>query len=494
MSHGGSPSAPTPLPSPRVIPAYAGNAPSCATRARGSPVHPPMRGERLPCPDQAWPHLGSSPHARGTLLGKNPQRAIERFIPACAGNAPWVRTSGWPRTVHPRMRGERRVSAESIMASIGSSPHTRGTPAADDPMTALVRFIPAYAGNARSAIPRHGAVCGSSPHTRGTLGGKLDALRHVRFIPAYAGNALALHAGTSSPAVHPRIRGERPVETGGADVAVGSSPHTRGTLFRGGWHRLCSTVHPRIRGERLYCARAAAIRDGSSPHTRGTPLGSHCWRSNPRFIPAYAGNAKSLAPHSSPHSVHPRIRGERARSIISRYAATGSSPHTRGTHDIGKDSDQRQRFIPAYAGNAAPTNALHHGVSVHPRIRGERRVNSNGPGDHCGSSPHTRGTLLACLAGRPVVRFSPAYAGNAHRRTPARRAIPVHPRIRGERCLLTEQFTQTNGSSPHTRGTPYKRDTRTLSDRFIPAYAGNASTAGMPQPWQAVHPRIRGER
>ena len=270
MSHGGSPSAPTPLPSPRVIPAYAGNAPSCATRARGSPVHPPMRGERLPCPDQAWPHLGSSPHARGTLLGKNPQRAIERFIPACAGNAPWVRTSGWPRTVHPRMRGERRVSAESIMASIGSSPHTRGTPAADDPMTALVRFIPAYAGNARSAIPRHGAVCGSSPHTRGTLGGKLDALRHVRFIPAYAGNALALHAGTSSPAVHPRIRGER-----SAGFSPGFAP------------------------------------GGSSPHTRGTPYSIRVMPRVHRFIPAYAGNAHARERIAVSYTVHPRIRGER---------------------------------------------------------------------------------------------------------------------------------------------------------------------------------------
>ena len=270
MSHGGSPSAPTPLPSPRVIPAYAGNAPSCATRARGSPVHPPMRGERLPCPDQAWPHLGSSPHARGTLLGKNPQRAIERFIPACAGNAPWVRTSGWPRTVHPRMRGERRVSAESIMASIGSSPHTRGTPAADDPMTALVRFI-----------------------------------------PAYAGNALALHAGTSSPAVHPRIRGERRTRSASCRASTGSSPHTRGT------------------------------------RTPGSVLPSRT-----RFIPAYAGNASSRARTRKARTVHPRIRGERVDQKHPLYTANGSSPHTRGTRAA---CATRSRM-----------------ATVHPRIRGER--------------------------------------------------------------------------------------------------------------------------
>ena len=110
----------------------------------GAPAH------RLP-----YLHHGSSPHARGTLLGKNPQRAIERFIPACAGNAPWVRTSGWPRTVHPRMRGERRVSAESIMASIGSSPHTRGTLPLAFEAGRMSRFIPAYAGNAATPVVSH---------------------------------------------------------------------------------------------------------------------------------------------------------------------------------------------------------------------------------------------------------------------------------------------------------------------------------------------------
>ncbi len=290
-----------------------------------------MRGERLPCPDQAWPHLGSSPHARGTLLGKNPQRAIERFIPACAGNAASALSPSWPASVHPRIRGERGNACGFPSVSGGSSPHTRGTPAADDPMTALVRFIPAYAGNARSAIPRHGAVCGSSPHTRGTLGGKLDALRHVRFIPAYAGNALALHAGTSSPAVHPRIRGERNDPENSLKIKDGSSPHTRGTL--GGFFS-------------RFCAR--------------------------RFIPAYAGNAVLDPRHAARPPVHPRIRGERTFLKFCRMADGGSSPHTRGTPESERNQHLLPRFIPAYAGNASAPQQRGCPGSVHPRIRGER--------------------------------------------------------------------------------------------------------------------------
>ena len=234
-----------------------------------------------------------------------------RFIPACAGNAASALSPSWPASVHPRIRGERGNACGFPSVSGGSSPHTRGTPAADDPMTALVRFIPAYAGNARSAIPRHGAVCGSSPHTRGTLGGKLDALRHVRFIPAYAGNALALHAGTSSPAVHPRIRGERNDPENSLKIKDGSSPHTRGTL--GGFFS-------------RFCAR--------------------------RFIPAYAGNAVLDPRHAARPPVHPRIRGERARQGAYCRLVHGSSPHTRGTRAA---CATRSRM-----------------ATVHPRIRGER--------------------------------------------------------------------------------------------------------------------------
>ena len=234
-----------------------------------------------------------------------------RFIPACAGNAASALSPSWPASVHPRIRGERGNACGFPSVSGGSSPHTRGTPAADDPMTALVRFIPAYAGNARSAIPRHGAVCGSSPHTRGTLGGKLDALRHVRFIPAYAGNALALHAGTSSPAVHPRIRGERNDPENSLKIKDGSSPHTRGTL--GGFFS-------------RFCAR--------------------------RFIPAYAGNAHARERIAVSYTVHPRIRGERKLKSKDKEGTDGSSPHTRGTHRWNDAMMGRYRFIPAYAGNA----------------------------------------------------------------------------------------------------------------------------------------------
>ena len=210
-----------------------------------------------------------------------------------------------------------------------------------------------------------------------------------------------------------------------------------------------------------------------------------------RFIPAYAGNAHARERIAVSYTVHPRIRGERKLKSKDKEGTDGSSPHTRGTRRPKTPTVYRQRFIPAYAGNALSSGKKRSVLTVHPRIRGERGESQRGWNRWDGSSPHTRGTpenqhLLP--------RFIPAYAGNAS--APQQRGCPgsVHPRIRGERYPLPSTKRLKFGSSPHTRGTPISVECWPKSVRFIPAYAGNAiNTAGVPQKGP-VHPRIRGER
>ena len=94
-----------------------------------------------------------------------------------------------------------------------------------------------------------------------------------------------------------------------------------------------------------------------------------------RFIPAYAGNAALHIVCVLPLAVHPRIRGERTGFVLRFRMATGSSPHTRGTHGSGSRNADDERFIPAYAGNAIPFRGSLIVTPVHPRIRGERTSN-----------------------------------------------------------------------------------------------------------------------
>jgi len=111
-----------------------------------------------------------------------------RFIPACAGNASRRNFRGIVRLVHPRVCGERARIAADRSASRGSSPRVRGTPQRQDLVLLVDRFIPACAGNAIVTVPSrryrwvHPRVCGerwwtasvsapllgSSPRVRGT--------------------------------------------------------------------------------------------------------------------------------------------------------------------------------------------------------------------------------------------------------------------------------------------------------------------------------------
>ena len=256
----------------------------------------------------------------------------------------------------------------------------------------------------------------------------------LRFIPAYAGNARPTITGTRSGAVHPRIRGERLLARPGVTVESGSSPHTRGT----------QPFDPELEpGE--------------------------------RFIPAYAGNACPGRRRRAGPSVHPRIRGERLVRWKTSARTRGSSPHTRGTRPNLSASELGNRFIPAYAGNAMVTTVSAGLNAVHPRIRGERNIAKQIDTDPGGSSPHTRGTRSRRAAPLWRNRFIPAYAGNAARSRRPSTCPPVHPRIRGERSIRIFARAVTNGSSPHTRGTLARGVARNCDQRFIPAYAGNAA-------------------
>ena len=213
----------------RFIPAYAGNDSCAPSSVNAITVHPRIRGERALRGVLHRGESGSSPHTRGTPHPDAKCRPPLRFIPAYAGNATTRLPVSRPRSVHPRIRGERQFVMTPVSTSIGSSPHTRGTLSSSRQSSHHCRFIPAYAGNARRtpSLRRRATVhprirgergnrarslcsdCGSSPHTRGTRGQPLRGQEAGRFIPAYAGNAALWGAESPLQAVHPRIRGER---------------------------------------------------------------------------------------------------------------------------------------------------------------------------------------------------------------------------------------------------------------------------------------------
>ena len=77
--------------------------------------------------------------------------------------------------------------------------------------------------------------------------------------------------------------------------------------------------------------------------------------------------------------------------------SVGSSPLTRGTHLPGLKQKDKDRFIPAYAGNSSSISTELKGAAVHPRLRGELDSQFSAVGKIDGSSPLTRGTHLKWL-------------------------------------------------------------------------------------------------
>ena len=256
-------------------------------------------------------NAGSSPRVRGTAHNRIASGRWLRFIPACAGNSRLIQLPKDRFTVHPRVCGEQAKWDDDKRNPVGSSPRVRGTEYCSRLCKDIARFIPACAGNSIvasvfvNAMAVHPRVCGeqltpatetisrsgSSPRVRGTALRVSSDAAMVRFIPACAGNSPAPSDPSATPPVHPRVCGEQLHDSHSAPSSGGSSPRVRGTASP--WQNFNSrvSVHPRVCGEQD-CEPVLGDDDsGSSPRVRGTGIDENPPAPLFRFIPACAGNS-----------------------------------------------------------------------------------------------------------------------------------------------------------------------------------------------------------
>ena len=112
----------------------------------------------------------------------------------------------------------------------------------------------------------------------------------------------------------------------------------------------------------------------------------------------------------------------------------------------------------------------------------------------CGSSPRPRGTAITSQSSAITNRFIPAFAGNRKPPDAAQITTSVHPRVRGEQIGIWARMRSPAGSSPRPRRTVPHRLVDVDMVRFIPASAGNSSDPFHRRCGGAVHPRVRGEK
>ena len=261
---------------------------------------------------------------------------------------------------------------------------------------------------------------GSSPLTRGKQQSVQRKLQQQRLIPAHAGKTLSNVATTSVGRAHPRSRGENTRRSALQSVAGGSSPLTRGKHMaeyafrvdgrlipahaekttRSNRSMRMRRAHPRSRGENATSSTAALIAYGSSPLTRGKRWCRALAARVGRLIPAHAGKTCGVMACLGSLTAHPRSRGENESEYGLDPMDSGSSPLTRGKHDVSIEALLQSGLIPAHAGKTRTGLLPPPAGPAHPRSRGENDLSAVTDEHLLGSSPLTRGKLLRLLGAR----------------------------------------------------------------------------------------------
>ncbi len=130
---------------------------------------------------------------------------------------------------------------------------------------------------------------------------------------------------------------------------------------------------------------------------------------------------------------------------------------------------------------------------VYPRWRGELDRTASVVSSGSGLSPLARGTPVFANLWTIAIRFIPAGAGNTGARNTKPCICSVYPRWRGEHWLCNSSTHDHVGLSPLARGTPVLLFCAVVTDRFIPAGAGNTPTLSIIMVSDTVYPRWRGE-
>ncbi|ERC55899.1 hypothetical protein ECOT7509_3019 [Escherichia coli TW07509] len=110
-----------------------------------------------------------------------------------------------------------------------------------------------------------------------------------------------------------------------------------------------------------------------------------------------------------------------------------------------------------------------------------------------GLSPLARGTPPRTHEQTITDRFIPAGAGNTNSKWMSASYQSVYPRWRGEHLSVAWKFNFIPGLSPLARGTRAALPVARVVTRFIPAGAGNTPNHAAPLVIAAVYPRWRGE-
>ena len=160
---------------------------------------------------------------------------------------------------------------------------------------------------------------------------------------------------------------------------------------------------------------------------RGSPkqpaLGDHARRS----IPASAGEPSGSRSYTDRYWVYPRECGGAVRSTLPLHIKQGLSPRVRGSRRHNGSHRSEPRSIPASAGEPSTTTMPTRGCEVYPRECGGAFSLHHAVSRDGGLSPRVRGSPERAALGDHARRSIPASAGepqNGKRGKPEKKVYP----------------------------------------------------------------------
>ena len=152
---------------------------------------------------------------------------------------------------------------------------------------------------------------------------------------------------------------------------------------------------------------------GLSPRGRGNPQDAENCRSNPRSIPAWAGQPVPPEQYENPQSVYPRVGGATALAVTRVWVTTGLSPRGRGNLDGPRTPNKRPRSIPAWAGQPPGGRPSGPPSAVYPRVGGATQSISAPTPTVKGLSPRGRGIMARRRSPRALLALGSVWLGMA---------------------------------------------------------------------------------
>ena len=186
--------------------------------------------------------------------------------------------------------------------------------------------------------------------------------------------------------------------------------------------------------------------------------------------------------------------GEKGPEEMARYLMGGSPPHVRGKGSTNGGSSWSQRITPACAGKRVEFYAERHKDQDHPRMCGEKLASGLSLRRMTGSPPHVRGKASHRGLVWELPGITPACAGKRQSPSGSHRLSLDHPRMCGEKCLNSLMVAPVTGSPPHVRG---KGDSEVISQcthGITPACAGKSCSDCSCNVSNWDHPRMCGEK